>query len=68
MLFDGQSYENDQFVLILEKWEEHFRALILKKVGDELRFSELIIKPSEFIEKVINKMGLKISSKRLIIK
>ena len=68
MIYDGQAYENDQNVMIIEKWEEDFRALVLKKEGSELRFSELIVKSSDFLEKLIIKMELKLSNKRLIIK
>lgn len=71
MLENNQIWEDSQYVLKIEKWDNDFHALIFKKENDSLRFINIIIQDSfdkTRIEKLIKKMNLSISNKFITLK
>lgn len=68
MLKDGQVYEGDQTIIMIEKWGKDYRSVIFRKVDSNIRLSTVVMDRPELIEKMITNMGLKLTNKKLILK
>jgi hypothetical protein len=68
MLEDNQIWENEEYVLKIEKWETVFHALVFLKIGNSLRFVNIVIDKDERIEKLLQKMNVQISNKFITLK
>ena len=68
MLEDGQVYESDQTIIMVEKWGKDYRSVIFRKVDSNIRLSTVVMDRPELIEKMIKNMELKLTDKKLILK
>lgn len=68
MLENNQIWENDEYVLKIEQWNNDFHALIFKKDGITLRFINVMMDRDTRLEKVIKKMELTISKKIITLR
>ena len=69
MLDNNQIWEDEEYVLKIEKMGENFQALIFKKDGETLKFINIVIdSKSSKIEKLIKDMKLEISRKFITLK
>ncbi|MDD5649628.1 MAG: hypothetical protein PHF86_04310 [Candidatus Nanoarchaeia archaeon] len=69
MLDNNQIWEDEEYILKIEKMGENFQALIFKKDGETLKFINIVIDPkSSKIERLINDMKLEISRKFITLK
>jgi hypothetical protein len=68
MLENNQVWEDQDYVLKVEKLGKEFHALVFKKEEDTLRFINIVIDKSISIKKLIENMNLKISNKFITLK
>lgn len=68
MLENNQIWEDQDYVLKIEKMGESFQALIFKKQDQTLKFINVVVDRNTKIEKLIKNMHLKISNKFITLK
>lgn len=74
MELDNQVWESDRYVIKIERIKDHeidsssfLRAVIFTKSEDGLRFLEFVWKNDEYLQKLIEKMDMKQTNKKLIL-
>jgi len=68
MLEDNQIYEDEEYVLKIEKLGESFHALIFKKENQTLKFINAVFDRDVRIERLIKKMNLSKSNKFITLR
>lgn len=69
MLDDNQIWEDEDYVLKIEKIGKDFQALIFKKEGENLKFVNVVIDNKQSkIDRLIKNMNLEISRKIITLK
>jgi len=68
MLENNQIWEDQDYVLKIEQLGSSFHALIFRKEEETLRFVNIVMDRPVKIERLIEQMNLKISSKFITLK
>lgn len=62
---DYEAYENDESIMIVEKWGQDYRGIVFNKDGDHLRFSTMVMDRDLKLQRLIDRLNLKRVDKNL---
>lgn len=65
VLVDEQIWENEDYVIKIEKFELDFRAIVFRKYDGELKFITIDSRRENKIRKMLKELNVKLTSKCL---